>query len=64
MSGAALAAVRRIGPERIAYISCNPTTLARDLKDLKGSYRAKEIVPFDFFPHTAHFEVLTLLERA
>ncbi len=60
----ALAAVLRIRPERIAYVSCNPATLARDLKDLGRAYKAREIAPFDFFPHTAYFEALALLERA
>ena len=64
MSADAVAAVRRIRPERIAYVSCNPSTLARDLKGLGGTYRATEVIPFDFFPHTAHFEALALLERA
>jgi 23S rRNA (uracil1939-C5)-methyltransferase len=64
MGAEALAAVLRIRPEKIAYVSCNPSTLARDLKDLGRTYRAKEVVPFDFFPHTAHFEALALLERA
>ncbi len=64
MSADAVAAIRRIRPERIAYVSCNPSTLARDLKGLGGGYRAREVIPFDFFPHTAHFEALALLERA
>ena len=59
----AVAAVREIRAERLAYISCNPSTLARDLLSLKEVYKARQIVPFDFFPHTSHFEVLTLLER-
>ena len=50
MSADAVAAVRRIRPERIAYVSCNPSTLARDLKGLGGAYRATEVIPFDFFP--------------
>ena len=64
MSADAVAAVRRIRPERIAYVSCNPSTLARGLKGLGGTYRAREVIPFDFFPHTAHFEALALLKRA
>jgi 23S rRNA (uracil1939-C5)-methyltransferase len=59
----AVAAVREIRAERLAYISCNPSTLARDLLSLKEVYKARQVVPFDFFPHTSHFEVLTLLER-
>ena len=63
LSREALAAVREIRAARLAYISCNPSTLARDLLGLKEVYRARQIIPFDFFPHTSHFEVLTLLER-
>jgi 23S rRNA (uracil-5-)-methyltransferase RumA len=63
MTGQTLAAVNEIRPERMIYVSCNPSTLARDLKELRRTYRAGTIIPFDFFPHTAHFEVLTLLER-
>lgn len=59
----AVAAVREIRAERLAYISCNPSTLARDLLSLKEVYKARQVVPFDFFPHTSHFEVLTMLER-
>jgi 23S rRNA (uracil1939-C5)-methyltransferase len=63
MSPEALAAIARIGPERIVYVSCNPSTLARGLAGLRRGYRARWMMPFDFFPHTAHFEVLTVLER-
>ena len=63
LSREALAAVREIGASMLAYISCNPATLARDLLSLKEVYRARQVIPFDFFPHTSHFEVLTLLER-
>ncbi len=63
LSGEAVAAVREIGAERLAYISCNPATLARDLLSLKEVYRVRQVIPFDFFPHTCHFEVLTMLER-
>jgi len=56
-------AIRGIRPEKIVYISCDPSTLARDLRSLSQAYRPREIIPFDFFPHTAHLEVLTLLER-
>lgn len=47
----------------IIYLSCDPSTLARDLKTLLsgGRYRVAEIVPFDMFPRTAHVEVLVRL---
>ena len=63
LTGEALAAVRAIRASMLAYISCNPSTLARDLLSLKEVYKARQIIPFDFFPQTCHFEVLTMLER-
>ncbi len=63
LSREALAAVGDISAERMAYLSCNPATLARDLLNLRAAYRARQIIPFDFFPHTSHFEALTLLEK-
>ncbi|MDA8168077.1 MAG: class I SAM-dependent RNA methyltransferase [Nitrospiraceae bacterium] len=49
--------------KRILYISCNPTTLARDIKRLSSSYRLEWIRPVDFFPNTYHIEALCLLAR-
>lgn len=52
------------GPRRILYISCDPSTLARDLKPLlHGGYSLIWSRPFDLFPQTHHIESLTLLER-
>ncbi|MFC1809528.1 23S rRNA (uracil(1939)-C(5))-methyltransferase RlmD [Candidatus Omnitrophota bacterium] len=50
-------------PQRIIYISCEPTTLARDLLKLSPLYTIKNIIPFDMFPHTKHVEVMTVLMR-
>ncbi len=49
-------------PKRIVYVSCNPATLAKDLKDLSSNYKVKSITPFDMFPYTSHIESVTLLE--
>ncbi|EPL9570333.1 23S rRNA (uracil(747)-C(5))-methyltransferase RlmC [Providencia rettgeri] len=49
-------------PEYILYSSCNAQTMAQDLQLLSG-YQACKVQLFDLFPHTAHFEVLTLLKR-
>ena len=46
----------------ILYSSCNPETLARDLKELKG-YKLMQVQLFDMFPHTQHYEVLNLLKK-
>lgn len=52
------------GVGTIIYVSCNPSTLARDLKELVSSgYRAQRVVPFDMFPQTAHCETLAVLRR-
>lgn len=51
---------------RILYLSCNPVSLARDLKVLRerdSSLQVEKVTLFDFFPHTAHLEVLVSLRR-
>jgi 23S rRNA (uracil1939-C5)-methyltransferase len=48
---------------RLLYLSCNPTTLARDLKGLVAAYRIDSVRAYDFFPHTPHIETLAVLER-
>jgi 23S rRNA (uracil1939-C5)-methyltransferase len=59
---ALLDAVAEAKPDRIVYVSCDPATLARDIKILgdKG-YRFVEAQPVDMFPHTGHCEVCCLL---
>lgn len=47
-------------PERVVYVSCNPTTLARDYEMLKSLYEIKEIQPIDMFPQTYHIESIAL----
>jgi 23S rRNA (uracil1939-C5)-methyltransferase len=51
-------------PEQIFYMSCKPSTLARDLKDfVKAGYQLYAVQPFDFFPHTTHVETCVLLSK-
>jgi len=57
------AALERLAPRRVAYISCDPATLARDLSRMPG-YRIAQLRAFDLFPQTAHVESVALLERA
>ena len=53
----------QLKPKKIVYVSCNPATLARDLKVLTSNYRIEKIQPVDMFPYTAHVESVCLLER-
>jgi 23S rRNA (uracil1939-C5)-methyltransferase len=58
----ALASVVEINPDRIIYASCNPVTLARDLRYLiDNDYEIKEITPIDMFPETEHVECVCQL---
>jgi len=57
-----LNSLMKLSPERVVYISCNPSTLARDLNVLKEKYNIVEIQPVDMFPHTFHIETIALLQ--
>ena len=66
LAGKALRRLGEIGAPRIVYVSCNPTTLAGDVKRLRDDYgyRLARARPVDMFPHTPHVECVARLERA
>jgi tRNA/tmRNA/rRNA uracil-C5-methylase (TrmA/RlmC/RlmD family) len=63
MAQRATYAVMHSRADRIAYVSCDPATLARDIARLSPGYRVASIHAFDQFPQTAHIECLAVLER-
>ncbi len=65
LAGKALRRTGEVGAARIVYVSCNPTTLAGDLKVLREEfgYELIRCQPVDMFPHTPHIESVNLLER-
>ena len=57
-------AIIESGIERVMYVSCDPQTLARDLKlFVEGGFVIREIQPIDMFPQTQHIECVTTLTR-
>ena len=61
---ACLSAVLELSPKRIVYVSCDPGSLARDMKYLReGGYELEKWVGIDNFPRTGHVEVITLLSK-
>ena len=59
-----LSSIVKLGPKKVVYISCNPETLARDLRYLvKNGYEAVRAVPYDMFAWTEHVETICLLVR-
>ena len=53
--------LKKLEPKKIIYISCNPATLARDLKELEEKYVVNAIQAVDMFPYTSHVECVSLL---
>lgn len=63
MHPAVLKALHELAPHRIVTVSCNPSTLARDLSGLLDAYEVRRVKPFDLFPHTPHIECVVKLVR-
>ena len=55
--------LKRVQPKTIVYVSCNPSTLAKNLKELTKKYRVDYIQPVDMFPQTSHVEAVVRLVR-
>jgi 23S rRNA (uracil1939-C5)-methyltransferase len=55
-------AINDLALKTLIYVSCNPPTLARDLKELKDRFAINSITPFDMFPQTAEIEAVAHLE--
>jgi len=55
--------ILKLAPKKIAYVSCDPATLARDLAILKEKYEILSVQPFDMFPQTYHVETVVMLSH-
>ncbi|MFQ5349113.1 MAG: hypothetical protein ACE5EG_01575 [Thermoanaerobaculia bacterium] len=64
LSREALEGVLALGPERLTYVSCDPPTLARDLRRLTEGYRVEGWTLLDMFPQTGHMEVVVQMVAA
>ena len=53
----------KLTPEKLIYVSCNPVTLARDIKDLSEKYQFQTVTFVDMFPNTEHVESVCILKR-
>lgn len=63
MHGDVVKTIVSVAPDRIVYISCNPSTQARDILLLSEQYKVLKVQPVDMFPHTHHVENIVLLQK-
>ncbi|MFJ5622959.1 23S rRNA (uracil(1939)-C(5))-methyltransferase RlmD [Peribacillus loiseleuriae] len=59
---ALLRTIMKVKPKKIVYVSCNPSTLAKDLQELSKLYKVESMQPVDMFPQTSHVECCALIE--
>ena len=59
-----LDAIKTLSPDRVVYVSCDPSTLVRDCKLLEETYKVEMIQPVDMFPQTYHVEAIILMTRS
>jgi 23S rRNA (uracil1939-C5)-methyltransferase len=55
--------ILKVLPQKVVYVSCNPSTQARDLALMENHYTITKVQPVDMFPQTAHVENVVLLEK-
>ncbi|MCH4888952.1 23S rRNA (uracil(1939)-C(5))-methyltransferase RlmD [Acidaminobacter sp. JC074] len=55
--------ILKMAPKKVVYVSCKPSTLARDLKILSEKYSVEKVQPVDLFPFTTHVETIVALQR-
>jgi len=64
LSNKAVSRIGEIGAPAIVYVSCNPSTLAPNVAQLREyGYSLEQVTPVDMFPHTPHVECVALLSR-
>ena len=63
LSKNAIKRIIKLAPPLMAYVSCNPSTLARDIKRLEDNYSIRSVRMIDMFPQTYHLEAMAILEK-
>ncbi|WP_312472471.1 23S rRNA (uracil(1939)-C(5))-methyltransferase RlmD [Neobacillus sp.] len=63
LDGQLIQTILQVQPEKLIYVSCNPSTLAKDIHTLSSKYDVKYIQPVDMFPQTAHVEAIILMTK-